>query len=267
MPYHSSQYSTLVPKILFSFSRLPLVLLVALLLPAVTSQPPPITAGLIAHYNADSWTGTQWTDVSGSGNHVTEVGGTTAISVARPVGAPAYVQGASTAWMKFPVGVLPSVQYTLFYVARYNGVARRRIFQGISTNWFSGFHEGRAGGAYHGPNVPTCFWITPTTPGAFLNDLHGSDWVLGSDRSDSFRSNGVDRTTSTANGCQQFVRLAINQGPFDFNEPSDFAIQSVLVYNVKLSDADVQRVEAWLNALQPAFTPANLQARARHRTA
>jgi hypothetical protein len=33
----------------------------------------------------------------------------------------------------------------------------------------------------------------------------------------------------------------------------------VLVYNVKLSDADVQRVEAWLFAQQPAFTPANMQ--------
>jgi hypothetical protein len=84
-------------NILPAFSSLLFLFVCATLLPsAVMSQSPPITAGLIAHYNADSWTGSQWTDLSGAGNHVTEVGGTT-ITVARPVGAPAYVQGASTA--------------------------------------------------------------------------------------------------------------------------------------------------------------------------
>jgi hypothetical protein len=213
---------------------------------------PPITAGLIAHYNADSWTGMRWTDVSGYGNHVTEVGGTTNISVARPVGAPAYVQGASTAWMKFPVGILPSAQYTLFFVARYNGERQGCILQGLDENWLSGFIHRKAGWAYHTHN---CHFVTPQlydTP-----SLHGStDWVVGSDRSNTFRSNGVDR--SILNTCQSYARVSINQG-FQSGEFSDFAIQSVLVYNVKLSDADVQRVEAWLNAFQPSFTPANLQ--------
>jgi hypothetical protein len=163
--------------------------------------------------------------------------------------------------MKFPVGVLPSAQYTLFYVARYNGPTRNRILQGVSTNWYSGFWHNIAGGAgHHG----SCESITTTN-----KDLHGSDWVLGSDRSDRFRSNGVDRTSNTANGCQAFDRLAINTGYFASYpgllgvESSDFAIQSVLVYNVKLSDADVQRVEAWLNSFQPVFSPANLQVRTR----
>ncbi len=242
--YHGQEFIS-------AFSRLPLILLVALLPSAVTSQSPPITAGLIAHYNADSWTGTRWTDLSGAGSHVTEVGGTTAISVARPVGAPAYVQGASTAWMRFPVGVLPSAQYTLFFVARYNGPIRARILQGNSRSLGFGFGDSKAGGAFHN----SCGWITPHV------DLHGSDWVLGSSRSDNFRSNGVDRTANSANACQEFDRLAINIGSLS-DQVSDFAIQSVLVYNTRLSDADVQRVEAWLNALQPAFTPDNLQVRA-----
>jgi hypothetical protein len=227
-----------------AFSSLLFLFVCATLLPsAVMSQSPPITAGLIAHYNADSWTGLQWTDLSGAGNHVTEVGGT-AITVARPVGAPAYVHGATTAWMKFPENILPSAQYTLFFVARYGtGPANGRLFYGLNTNWLSGFHADTRGAVYHG----SCAWITPPPP---LVDLHGNDWVLGSDRSDSFRSNGVDRTANAANGCQAFDRLAI----------TNFAIQFILVYNVKLSDADVQRVEAWLNTFQPAFTPANLQA-------
>jgi len=208
---------------------------------------PPITAGLIAHYSADSWTGSQWFDLSGTENHVTEVGGTS-IAVARPVGAPAYIYGASTAWMKFPVGILPSADYTLFYVARYNGAAKQRIFQGLTSNWLSGFHnvDGvKIGVAHHG----SCGWITPTTSDSSDN------WVLGSDRRNSFRSNGRERAAT--NICAVFDRLVVNG--FVGGEASDFAIQSVLVYNVKLSDADVQRVEAWLQAQQAAFTPASLQ--------
>jgi hypothetical protein len=162
------------------------------------------------------------------------------------------VYGASTAWMKFPVGILPSANYTLFYVARYNGATRSRIFQGVTTNWLSGFWSNSIGIAYHGD---TCGFITPQTS-------DGSDnWVVGSDRSNSFRSNGKEGA-SAGNTCAVFDRLVINTGQSCCSlETSDFAIQSVLVYNVKLSDADVQRVEAWLTAQQPSFTPANLQVR------
>jgi hypothetical protein len=113
----------------------------------------------------------------------------------------------------------------------------------------SGFHSiAGIGTALH--DHGSCSWITPQT-------TDGSDnWLLGSDRSNSFRSNGKER--ASANTCAAFDRLAINTGVAS-SEVSDFAIQSVLVYNVKLSDADVQRVEAWLFAQQPAFTPANLQ--------
>ena len=90
------------------------------------------------------------------------------------------------------------------------------------------------------------------------NDIHGFNWVLGTDRSNSFRSNGEDRTTNSV--CTAFDRLAINTG-LTSGETSDFAVQSVLVYNRKLSDADVQKVEAWLVVQQPSFTPATLQVR------
>jgi hypothetical protein len=159
--------------------------------------------------------------------------------------------------MKFPVGVLPSADYTLFFVARYNGATKGRIFQGVGGNWLSGFvsyPESRAGVAHHG----SCSWITQ-----HIGDVHGVDWVMGTDRSNSFRSNGVDRTTNS--GCSVVARLAINTGwSGSASETSDFAIQSVLVYNRKLDDSDVLRVEAWLTSMQPAFTPANLQVRAQY---
>jgi hypothetical protein len=238
--------------------RIPLNLQISSSLPPLSVS---VSQGLIAMYTADSWrpaespTTASWLDLSGAGNHVTEIRGTP-ISVARPVGAPAYIYGNTTASMGFPEGILPSAEYTLFFVARYNGANRGRILQGVSTNWFSGFYPhpvGRAGVAYHGG----CEWI------ANVDDKHGFDWVIGADRSNSFRSNGEERRTNAA-PCAAFDRLTINYSPVN-SENSDFAIQSVLVYNRKLTNVDVMNVEAWLTSLQSAFTPANVQASAREK--
>ncbi len=157
--------------------------------------------------------------------------------------------------MKFPVAILPSADYTLFFVARYDGSTRGRIFQGLNKNFIFGFHNGRAGVAYHHNSIG-CGFITEGI------DLHGYDWVIGTDRSNYFRSNGVDRTTPNHAHCSDFDTLAINVGN-EGGEKSDFAIQSLLVYNRKLTDADVLKVEAWLTVQQPTFTPANLQVHAR----
>jgi hypothetical protein len=195
---------------------------------------PPIVSGLVAYYTADSWdsSSNRWIDLSGAGNHVTEVGGATAISVMKGQGgAPSYVYGASTAWMKFPVGILPSAAYTLLHVARYNGNTKGHIFFGVNTAYFlSGFYFGRSGVCYHSHN---CGSITQTS-----NDVHGSNWVVSADRSDSYRSNGVDRTVDKNNNCAAYDRLAINAG-YAAYDSSDFAVQTVLVYNRKLVDADI----------------------------
>jgi hypothetical protein len=212
-------------------------------------KPPPITTGLIGHYNADSWADSIWFDLSGLGNHVIEIGGESSIAVSRPVGAPAYVFGANTAWMIFPDGILPSPNYTLFYVARYNGPSKGRIFQGVHSNWLSGFDL-----SLNGFDFSSCGLKTQDS-----QDLHGYDWVIASDRRNSFRSNGKERALSDQNKCPRFDRLAVNTG-FYGNMASDFAIQTILVYNVQLSTSDVQLTEAWLSAQQPEFSPSNLQA-------
>jgi hypothetical protein len=229
----------------------------ALIVPGAHGAPsktPPITSGLIAHYNADSWTGTRWTDLSGAGNHVTEFGGS--ISVARPVGGAPYIHGETTDWIKFPSTILPSATYTLFWVARYNGPTKQRIFTGLNTNWLSGFHQHTSGLKLGVASHGSCSWITQSV----TTDGNTDNWLIGTDRSNSFRSNGKDRTV--ANTCATFDRLVVNTGIYGndgVDQASEFAIQSVLVYNTKLLDADVQKVEAWLQALQPSFSPANLQ--------
>ncbi len=189
---------------------------------------PPITNSLIAQYTADSFSSVSriWKDLSGNGNHASEIGGT--ISVVRPVGSAPYIQGGPTSSITFPETVLPS-NYTLFYVARYNGASRQRIFRGLTTDWLSGFHNNTAGVAFHGS------WITPQT------DYHGTNWVAASDRAHSFRSNGLRRSTTVSSLTS--TRLTINAG----GEPSDFAVQIVLVYNRSLSDSEVTSIESWMS--------------------
>jgi hypothetical protein len=74
----------------------------------------------------------------------------------------------------------------------------------------------------------------------------GSNFFVATDRGDSFRSNSYEKAASTKLGCQRFTEpqtLTVNQNS---NEVSDFAIQSVLIYNRRLSDIEAASVESWL---------------------
>jgi hypothetical protein len=188
---------------------------------------PVVGYGLIGYYTANSFNlfDKVWNDLSGQSNHATETSGT--FTLEQLPGSTPYIYGGTSAWIKFPSAILPSI-YTLFYVARYNGATKGRIFNGLSSNWLSGFWNGNSGVAHH-----NC-WITAVT------DVHGTNWVMASDRANSFRSNGVERKTT--NSCVASNRLSINTG-----ETSDFAIQIVLVYDRRLEDSEVLLVENWLN--------------------
>jgi hypothetical protein len=192
-------------------------------------------SGMIAWYKGETWTGSQWKDVSGSGNHITTMNNLSAISTARwGTNGMKYVYGSSTSGMTFPAGILPTT-YTLFHVAKFNGSQKGRIFDGTTINWLSGFWAGRSGMAYHNP----AGWITATT------DLHGSNWVVSSDQNNLYRSQGVDRLTSTpTTGGSD--RIAINNGAFRLSDSSDWAVAEVLVYNRTLTLAEIQTVETYL---------------------
>ena len=154
---------------------------------------PPLTSGLVGYYTGNSFQQSPvktWIDLSGAGNNVTAITGTVAVN--QVAGQTTYISGTTDTKLTFPVTILPPV-YTLFHVAKYNGPNQQRILQGVATNWLSGFCYGCAGVAYHGDG---CGWISST-----INTLTG--WVLSTDRSNSYRANGVDLTTNTNNGCAQ----------------------------------------------------------------
>ena len=140
-----------------------------------------MTQGLVGWYTGVSWTGSQWTDLSSAGNHVTNVSGTiTSATEASATGAnylngQPYLYGGTTASLTFPSTILP-YNYTLFSLARWNGGTTGRIVTavraGVTPNWYSGHQGGKAGVALHSDKEGR---LTPYA------DSHGSKWVLSAD--------------------------------------------------------------------------------------
>ena len=204
------------------------------------SATPPVTAGLIGLYVGDTFvSGSQWTDLSGNGNHVTTFKGTPRNSSVTINGYKA-LSGGTADGLRWPTTILPAT-YTLFHVAKQNGATRGRIFDGVTSNWLSGFWFEKTGVAFHGA------WITPENV-----DLHGTNWVISSDQNSLYRSNGVDRTNRTP-GSPSYSQLAINYGAAATNESSDWAVACVIVYNRTLSATEIQQVECFLNRRYAIF--------------
>lgn len=194
---------------------------------------PPVTSGIVGLYDFESWTGSQWQDISNNNNHATTITGTITTNNISGNGSSLTIptlQGSTSAGLRFPSAILPST-YTLFHVARYTGGTRRRIFDGISSNWLSGFWGGASGVAYHEG------WLTNQV------DRHGNNWVISTDQNSLYRSNGVQR--GTGGGASR--QLSINYGHYRSGESSDWNVTFVAVYNRTLSSLEYQTMESWLS--------------------
>lgn len=190
-----------------------------------------ITNGLIGYFTGESWTGSQWNDISPSANNASTIRGTP-VNNSVTLNGFKCLSGNTSAGLRFPSGLLPS-GYTLFHVAKYNGASKMRIFDATSGNFLSGFHLNKAGVAYHEA------WLTP------LTDVHGTNWVLSVDQKDLYKSNGTQRSTSTGNITA--VSLSINYGYFVATEASDWTVACVIAYNRTLSNTEIQQMELYLN--------------------
>ena len=188
-------------------------------------------SGLVAAYDGGSFTGTQWTDLSGAGNHAVAFRGGGGTVSSDTLNGHSVLEGTTSQGIKFP-SELPTT-YTLFHVTRYNG-AKARIFDGEKDNWLSGFHYGDTGVAYHNG------WVTPSS-----GNLHGNEWVLSTDMVSLFRSNGVERGTNSGTNTPN-QRITINYG---YNSQySDWQVAEILVYDRELTPAEYGSVESYLSA-------------------
>ncbi len=208
----------------------------------------PVTAGLVGWYDGESWTGTQWTDKSGSGNHVTSFTGTINVTTFTN-NVRKYLYGtAGNARMTWPAAILPST-YTLFHVAKYNGATRGRIFDGVTHNWLSGFWAGYSGLAYHQG------WIGANTG---IKTVHGTNWVISSDQNTVYRSQGYLRgNTGAGTAGQTYAQLTINNGAGSA-ETSDWAVATVIVFNRTLTATEMETMEKWLNITYNVVAAPNL---------
>ena len=185
-------------------------------------------SGLSGRYTIESASESEWRDISGMDNHASVDRGTLKVT-------PTEVSGTPADGVKFPAEVLGTRDvYTLFYVAKYNGTTRKRIFDGTNGNWLSSFHSGKVGIAHHGR------WMTPTI------SIHpGDEWLMGTDSIGLYRSNGRDRVTVEGNE-NTTAQITINSGQYVQRETSDWAVKEVIFYNRKLSEPEIIKVEKYL---------------------
>ena len=213
----------------------------------------PITTGLYGFYNSTSYSYTTpniWTDLSGSNNNATIINN---VSNKYPVTKYYnYITGSHNTSIQFPTSkILPST-YTLFHICKYNGPMKKRILQGTTKNWLSGFNNGYKGVAFHEG------WLTENNQDN-IGDLGStkdiestlkytanilkfslSPWILSTDQNKLYRSNQVDYTTNT--NYDSYDTLAVNYGKYN-SEISDWAIACIIVYNRTLSIDEIKLVE------------------------
>ncbi len=180
---------------------------------------------LVGYYTADSWDQTNllWKDMSSNSKDATISGtGTKQDNL---------ITGTKTTKVVFPSGLLPST-FTLFYVAKYNGTAKGRILNGYPENWLIGFHGGKSGVAFFTK------WMTAQ------KDNHIDNLVLSSSTNNLYRSNGIQRSTTT--GGKNTTTLSINGGLNMPKEASDWAIGEIIIYDGELDEDKIKVVENYL---------------------
>jgi hypothetical protein len=186
--------------------------------------------GLVGWYDGSTWSGTQWGDKSGAGNHAT----TTSTIAPRAMNNQTVLTGATNDSVLWPASILPPT-YTLFHVTRYNGAVRNRIMGAYDTNWLSGHWNGLTGVAFHNG------WLTQSSSARVTPS---ESWLVCADQNSLFRTLGNDVTTAAA-GSPSHARLAINTSTVN-QEPSDWAAAEVIVYDRTLTAYEINQVESYL---------------------
>jgi hypothetical protein len=145
-----------------------------------------------------------------------------------------------------------SGNFTLVYVARFEGSSQRSIFHSCSdSTWFSAFHQGSAGVSVR----PSCGIITenPASPASPA----GNNWVVVTEQALSVRINAQLRSTSNVSNCSLLEdSLCIN---FNQDHSSDFAIQTFMWFNETLLTDQIVALEALLMTQRKIWTPSSMQ--------
>ena len=203
----------------------------------------PVTTGLQAWFDGDSWSSSnnRWEDKSGNNNHTSNTTGTiTKGNWTGGNGASAsfpYIYGNTSSGVRITNGWNNGGNYTFFHVTRYTGGSRNRIWQGLSGNWLSGHWASRRAVFYHEG------WLNSGSQGTLDN------WVQCTDSRSLVRYNrGANQWSSGGNYSPNGVAInnAGSGGCCNSNERSDWACAEVILYNRTLSTDEMLQVENYL---------------------
>lgn len=182
-----------------------------------------------------------WVDLSDEKNDVKEVKGSIVVDSSNFSNNNKYLIGGVDAGLRFPQACLSTGRkYTMFTVARYNGSTRRRIFDGVGGNFFSGFYAGYSGGAHRDGS----YWIAWTGHPSDL-DQGSQKFIVHTDMKDMLRRNGIRRSGLTNQRGQIPRQMSLNDGD-STQERSDWAVAEVIFYRGELPASEYKKVETYL---------------------
>ena len=199
---------------------------------------------MLGWYDADSVSGTTWTDKSGIGNDGTLSGSDYGVFTSNTdsshelyANGENVVYGTTDSVVTF--GPTISGEHTVINLCKYReSGTKQRIIQGESINAAYGHWEGKSGVVY--------LWNGFVTQ--FADDEYGTDWVLSSVQRDLYRGNQIDLTDIQSGTPQTFsgsTRFVINTG-FAWPEPSDWSCAEVIIINEAIPTDEIICIEDYL---------------------
>jgi len=198
--------------------------------------------GLVGWYTGDSWDEEKgiWVDLSDAKNDATEVKGSIITDTSNFANNNKFLIGGVDAGIRFPQECMSTGRkYTMITVARYNGSARQRIFDGVGGNFFSGFHGGYTGGAHRDGS----YWIA-WSGHASDSDKQSQKFIVHTDMKAMIRRNGIRRSGLTNYRGIIPRQMSINYG--DSSEKSDWAVAEVMFFKGELPASEYKKIETYL---------------------
>jgi hypothetical protein len=213
----------------------------------------PVTSGLVLHLDAHAITGlnngesvTQWTDLSGVGNHFTTPLGRgdptyqTNVVNGKPVVRVTTAQESRTT-TNFPAPV------TVIYCVRQTGPSAQRLLSSWANNWLLGYWGGAKRQAFFEG------WVSPSGTPATDTQWHiYSATIPGTGYNSSAYEDG-DLIASNQNGVTGPNGLSLNGGAHAEYSDGDYA--EIVVYNRVLSASERTAVENYLSVKWLAGIP------------
>jgi hypothetical protein len=209
-----------------------------------------------AFYSGSSYSNNILPDKSGNGRHATcsgvynsntvnNGGGTIPLPICK---------GTATATILFPIGSIPSGNYTIAFITRYAGGSTNRILCGhAGQNFILGHQAAKGGVLYDGTRWDTTINSSTLKP---INNISGSipDWLNmcvvsnGTNSANNIIVNGVPKGVLSITPNNTINQLGINTS--SYLEKSTFELSQVIIFDQALTPVQVKVItDAFANYL------------------